>query len=103
MPLIACPDCGAQVSDQAFQCIKCGRPLAASGNAARGVEAAVTTQQTAKRYKGQMLIAGAIMVLGLILAGAAESGGWRTFGAVLVLLGLVMYLGARFRAWWANG
>lgn len=27
MPLIQCPECGAQVSDQAPQCIQCGFPL----------------------------------------------------------------------------
>jgi hypothetical protein len=28
MTLIACPDCGKQVSDQAPACIHCGKPLA---------------------------------------------------------------------------
>ncbi len=30
MPLIACPDCGSQVSDLAPACIQCGRPIAAA-------------------------------------------------------------------------
>ena len=29
MPLITCPDCGTEVSDQAPACVKCGRPLGA--------------------------------------------------------------------------
>ncbi len=29
MALIACPDCGHQVSDQAYSCPECGRPLRA--------------------------------------------------------------------------
>lgn len=28
MALVVCPDCGSQVSDQAPQCPKCGRPIA---------------------------------------------------------------------------
>ncbi len=28
MPLIACPDCGKQVSEQAPSCPQCGRPIA---------------------------------------------------------------------------
>lgn len=28
MPLIKCPDCQTEVSDQAVSCIKCGRPFA---------------------------------------------------------------------------
>lgn len=27
MPLVTCPDCGKQVSDQAAACIDCGRPI----------------------------------------------------------------------------
>jgi hypothetical protein len=27
MPLINCPDCGRQNSDQAIACLQCGRPL----------------------------------------------------------------------------
>ncbi len=103
MALIACPDCGAQVSDQAAHCIKCGRPLAASNDATRGVEAAITTQQTAKRYKKQMLIAAVVCCVGLVVAISAEAGGWRTFGSIVTLFGLVMYLSAKTRAWWVNG
>lgn len=35
MPLISCPDCGAQVSDTAPSCVKCGRPIAAAARAQR--------------------------------------------------------------------
>ena len=30
MPLITCPDCGTEVSDQAPACVKCGRPMGES-------------------------------------------------------------------------
>ena len=30
MPLISCPDCGTEVSDQAPACVKCGRPIGRS-------------------------------------------------------------------------
>ena len=39
MPLIACPDCGRQISDAAPVCIGCGRPM--DGRGARGAPAAV--------------------------------------------------------------
>lgn len=32
MPLITCPDCSAQVSDQAPACIQCGRPMGAASS-----------------------------------------------------------------------
>ena len=28
MALVACPDCGTEVSDAAVACVKCGRPIA---------------------------------------------------------------------------
>ncbi|MCG6941861.1 MAG: zinc ribbon domain-containing protein [Thiohalocapsa sp.] len=40
MPLITCPECGAQVSDAAPACPKCGYPVAAAV-AAAGAESAV--------------------------------------------------------------
>jgi len=35
MPLIACPDCGREVSDAAPTCLGCGRPMAAAGPIAK--------------------------------------------------------------------
>jgi predicted RNA-binding Zn-ribbon protein involved in translation (DUF1610 family) len=32
MPLVTCPDCGTEVSDQAPACPKCGRPTAKKVN-----------------------------------------------------------------------
>lgn len=101
--LIRCPDCNTEVSDQAFACVKCGRPMAASANAGRSTEAAVTTQQTAKKYKGQMIVAVLVILVGVVMMVGAGDGGGRPFGALLFLIGLVLWLGARFRAWWANG
>lgn len=102
--LIRCPDCQTEVSDQALQCVKCGRPMAAAREAGRSTEAAITTQATAKRYKAQMLVGVAILIVGVFMMVGSETGGdGRVWGAVLFLAGLVLYLGARFRAWWANG
>lgn len=34
MPLVSCPDCGNQISSEAWACPKCGRPTA-KGNESR--------------------------------------------------------------------
>lgn len=66
----------------------------------------VTTQATAKKHKGQQLIAAAVLCVGLVLAIAGmQSGGGQQamWGSGLMLLGLVWYLVARVRAWWGHG
>lgn len=89
MALTTCSECGTQISDKAAACPKCGAPRA-------GV---VTTQQTAKRFKGAQLLGAAVMSAGMValVAGAA---GW---GAGLMMAGLGIFLVARARAWWAHG
>lgn len=89
MALTTCSECGAQISDKAEACPKCGAPQ-------RG---AVTIQATAKRYKGAQL-AGALLVgVGV----AAVFNGGELWGALLALGGLGLYGFARFGAWWRHG
>lgn len=89
MALTTCKECDARISDQAASCPKCGAPQ-------RGV---VTTQQTAKRYKGAQLVGAAMLSAGVVwvMAGGIIGGSW------LALAGLMLYLIARARAWWAHG
>lgn len=89
MALTSCRECGAKVSTQAEACPKCGAPQ-------RGT---VTTQQTAKRYKGAQLAGAAMLVIGLF----AMFNGGLSWGSLLTLLGLVVFIGARFLAWWNHG
>ena len=94
MALIPCPDCGTSISDAAPQCIKCGRPM---GTAAAGKP--VTIQQTAKKYKGQQLLAALVCSVGVVMMIGENT----MSGAGVFLLGLVWYFAARAGAWWSNG
>ena len=101
MPLISCSDCKASISARALACPHCGCPVAAAG-----AQAVVTTQATGKKHKEQQLLAGAVLCLGavLVIAGMQNSdSGYAPWGAGLMLLGLIWYLVARFRAWWGHG
>ncbi len=124
MALIQCPDCSRQVSDAAPTCPGCGRPLkqavaavgfgAPSAAAVRQAGAGpVLIEQTSKKLKLQQLIAGAIFVLGFVVAvpgnlilwgmGASK---FNTFlipiliGLTLMLVGGVWAGVVTFLVWW---
>lgn len=97
MALIQCPECATSISDLAAACPKCGAPVPRNTTTPTG--AVVTTQQTGKRFKAAELV-GALMVAGGVVACTAQSTGAATF---LLVVGLVVYLGARVGAWWSHG
>jgi hypothetical protein len=89
MAMTACKECSAQISDQAAACPKCGAPQ-------RGT---VTTQLTAKRYKGAQAVALLVMCIGVV---GIVAGG-HLWGSLTMLVGLTASLVIRARAWWAHG
>lgn len=89
MALTTCTECHAQISDQAAACPKCGAPR-------RGV---VTTQATAKRYKGAQLLAALVVSVGVV----GVIGGGHLWGSLTAFAGLGLYFVARARSWWAHG
>lgn len=100
MSLINCSECGNQVSSLAANCPKCGNPIAARAETIAAGTQVTTTQQTAKKFKQNMLIGGAICCLGIILIMSEDL---KIHGVVTFLVGIIWYLTARARAWWNNG
>lgn len=95
MPLITCPDCNKEVSDQAKSCPNCGHPIAA-----------ITIEQTGKQFKGLQLASVFAIIIGVIFifAGIGSSSGFASgFGFLLFFGGIALYLVARFGAWWHHG
>lgn len=102
MALIACGECGKQISDKAAACPHCGAPTpSASGTGStKGI---VTTQQTSKIFKVFQLI-GVLIIIAGVVACVGKSPGESTIGSTgLSMLGLLIYAGARIGAWWRNG
>ena len=105
MALINCSDCGAEVSDRAGHCIKCGAPMAEERRSA-GV-GLTTIQETSKKLKAHSMLSFFALVIGLILmtvgsqppANANVTG----FGALLFSAGVLWYIVTKFRAWWNHG
>lgn len=98
MALIKCSDCGAEISDKATACIKCGAPMAAvlSPTSKQGI---VTTQQTSKVYKFFQVVGAVAMIVGV----ASCAGGDASTSAKWWIGGVVVFIAARAAAWWSNG
>ena len=103
MALVKCGECGREVSDKAPACLGCGAPIGLSG-ASRN-HAAVTVEQTGKKYKGMMLLSVPIICIGLIWWMAASTPGTSApAGPVLLFFaGLGLFFYARFASWWNHG
>lgn len=94
MALTACPDCSREVSDRAPTCPGCGCPMQASG--------AVVIEQTSKPFKGWMLIGLALALFGFFSMGFG-SGGGGSLGFLLMVVGLLTFVGSLIAAWWNHG
>jgi len=102
MALIACPDCSTQVSDRAPACPKCGAPIAASAR-----PPVVTIQQTNQNAKVHIFLSMITFNVGFIwcLVNFAKSTPSSSFifPGILLVIGLLWNMVARFVAWWEHG
>jgi len=89
MALIACMECGAEISDKAAACPKCGCPLAAPET-----DSAPDPEQVITHRGGRHLEAlGTLLVLGGLLIGMIWNGG---LGGAMFVVGLVIFIIGRF-------
>jgi len=94
MPLIACPECQAQISDKAAACPRCGLPMTIGPVQEPNSDYQVPDGTvTAKRAGAPWEMAGTAMcVLGVILVVAGGAGA----GALLLLAGFFVVVIGRF-------
>ena len=105
MPLIKCPECGAQVSSHAESCPKCAYPIAGGGSTQAHGGKISTIEKTSKQYKLQLMLSlllsiGSVVVM---VAGVSEnepSSGAIAFGAIGLLFGMIWFTVVRFSIWW---
>jgi len=81
--LVRCVECGNAA------CPKCGNPIASPPDIRATGASVTTTQVTAKKFKGQQLLAVGLGALGAILIVAGWS--YAIWGALLLLVALVWY------------
>ena len=102
MALIACPECGHQVSSAAPSCPGCGAPIAGAAELSAVGATITTVQETSKRLKLHTLISVVMICVGVVwaMAVAQDPNGSGTLAALLIVAGLVWYLVSRVRIWW---
>src|SRR5262249_29024217 len=81
---------------QRASCIHCGRPRAAT---------VTTVELTSKRFKSQQLRGGVLMAAGLAIGivGSGIHPAVAGLGSLFFLVGLFVWIGGRFGAWWQHG
>lgn len=89
MPLMTCPECKKEVSDQASSCPGCGLPMK---------KAEVVIEKTSKEIKETELLFVGLAVLGMLMAVA---GMW--LGGFFLFAGILGFTGAKFAEWWKHG
>lgn len=99
MALINCPECAKSVSDKAANCPDCGFPIyqaASSGGNIASIDPATTIEQTSKKWKKIKIIAGLLILIGIIVSSSDSP----AIGAWILFAGLCSAVYAGFGSWW---
>jgi len=94
MPLIKCPDCGKNISDQASTCLGCGREMSVA------IENEKNTMHSSAIRKGELI--GFLIILasmggctiGMVSTGMSVL--WFGIGCLGFLIGIVVFITGRF-------
>ena len=104
MALTKCSECGKEVSEKAFTCPNCGKPLQDISKATQ--RSPVTIEQTKKKWKVVRLISWLMIITGVILfiKGLADGSNSLSFrlGIFVGFFGIVGSLIGKFGSWWSN-
>jgi hypothetical protein len=111
MALIACSDCGREVSDRAPACPQCGAPIAAQAAPAqtttpglgKDVRQKVEIEATNRGLKTQMLLAFLCAFGGCVGMVSSPANGGGVIWAMVMIGGLIWWLIVRMAAWYRNG
>jgi len=93
MPLVRCPDCSAEISDQAPACPKCGRPRVAQTTAS-------AVKPKAPLWVTVCKVLGAIIMLWGTIRGATSCGEGNFDdaipGVIAFVIGMLVFVAGRF-------
>lgn len=105
MALVNCPECEKQISSAAANCPHCGIPIAAAADTAATGTSLTTIQETAKRFKIQLLGAWGLLFIGLTMlfvdvkaaAAGSDASGYAGFP---IMAAVCWWVVTKFRIWW---
>lgn len=96
-PTQKCPFCAEEILVDAKKCKHCGEFLE---------EKPVVIEQTSKRYKKQMLVGVTVSVFGTLIfvIGVGISSTQAILsGFLTIIIGIFIFIHARYKAWWHHG
>ena len=110
MAIIACRECGNNVSNQAATCPHCGVAVAILRESTAAGTNIVSTQETAKKFKVRMILSFVCFFvggLGVILMFYGIQNGitdrmafFVVAGLFFLLIGAYLYISTKIKIWW---
>lgn len=92
MVLIACAECGKEISDKAISCPNCGAPISGNPSVSLNPQSHAKITRTGAAWEG---IGFLLIVVGMITAMA--SGPNNHMGGVMLAAGILVFLVGRFK------
>lgn len=92
MALIACTECGKEVSDKASSCPNCGAPISENSSVSLNPQSHAKVTRTGAAWEG---IGFLLIVVGMITAMA--SGSDNHTGGIMLAAGFIVFLIGRFK------
>ena len=102
--VLPCPKCGNYAQVRSIPQITPPPPptvLQRPTVVVRPTVPAQTIEKTSKDHKGGMLFGVVMTIVGIIMVCMGNT--WSTFGVLLIVAGLLIWLLARITAWWDHG
>jgi hypothetical protein len=99
MALINCPECDAEISDNANACVKCGNPI-------QKYDLSQNSNSSVKKQEKE-IAAWKVILIGLILGGGGsiamllipKSNGIRILFEIFQIIGIIIFMGGIYN-WW---
>ena len=88
MPLVTCPDCGKEISDQAASCNGCGRPMTAGVSEKFSPGSAESVKKGVQRSKLRNDLGHAIALVGIVAGVVVGMSTTTGTGFIVALVGI---------------
>jgi hypothetical protein len=98
MALISCPECKQQISDTAPTCPHCGFAQKATPVESSGLrQQPITIESTSKTWKLLKILSIVVFLIGVTVWSIDKS-----FGNLIIVVSVMIFIAAKIGRWWNN-